>query len=131
MPYSALVLFSRKPGVSPKEFEEYFESHQVPHLKSTAGEGFPVTHTRVYLQRSEEGPDFKAVILPNRGSESDFPFDGLAIMEFEHKAHADLFLERTHTDEQLSKFQGNPLLPDRTKARAVMVSGVYVTKLKE
>lgn len=125
MPYTALVFFTRKPGTSPKEFQHYFENNQVPFLKQSAGDAFPVSHTRIYIKRSEEGDNPAEVLV---GSQDQFNFDGIALMEFEDAADGKRFTDATHQPETLAKFENNPNLPDRTKARAVVVDQIYVTK---
>jgi hypothetical protein len=128
MTYGVLVCFSRKEGVSPAEFQSYFESHQIPLLKETAGDAFPVSHTRMYLKRSEDG-DCAADVL--RGTQDDFKFDGVVLMQFADEAHFQKFIDTTHTDEQLNRFMENPKLPDRSKAMGVLLSNIYVTKRDE
>ena len=123
--HTVLVFFTRKPGASVEEFQDRFENHQIPLLKKTAGDGFPAKHTRVYLKRSTEGDCPAAIVY---GEQSDFAFDGIVLMEFDDRANCDRFIERTHAQEQLENFQNDPLLPDRTKRRACLVSNICVTE---
>lgn len=119
-----MVFFTRKPGVSLDDFRNHFEDH-MHHMKEVAGKSFPSKHTRIYLSRSPEGDCPAHVVY---GEQSDFAFDGIVIMEFEDKAHKDLFLEKTHTSDELSGFEEDPLLPDRSKRKVCRVSHICVTE---
>ncbi|KIM94090.1 hypothetical protein OIDMADRAFT_60927 [Oidiodendron maius Zn] len=125
MTYTAVVFFSRKPGVSPAAFQEYFEKNQVPILKKTAGDAFPIKHTRIYLQRSEEGDCPADIIF---GNQDDFTFDAIALLEFEDASAGKRFTDATHKPEYLDRFDDVPLLPDRSKRRAALVNKVYETR---
>lgn len=120
--FNVLVFFTRKPGVSIDDFREHFENHML-HMKKTAGEGFPTKHTRFYLTRTPA--DTAHVVY---GEQSDFPFDGFVVMEFQSKEHKDLFLEKTHTSQELSGFEDDPLLPDRMKRKVARISHICVTE---
>lgn len=124
MSYSIIALIQRKPTATPKEFQDHFETNEVPVLKRIGGEDFPLAHTRIYLDRAEDGDHLANVLV---GKDSDFPFDAVVLMEFEDKAHADRFFDKAHAPDHLKTFEIHPLMPDRTKSRGVVVSKKYVT----
>lgn len=109
MTYGVLVYFSRKGGVSSAVFQSYFESHRIPVLKRTAGDTFPVSHTRMHLKRSEDGNCDTDML---RGMQDNFKFDGVVLMQFEDEAHFRRFIDTTNAEEQLDRFMEEPTLPD-------------------
>jgi len=124
MPYTALVHIWRKPGVSPKAFQDHFEKNEMPYLRQIAGDTFPIKHTRYYLKRAEEEGNEADLV---RGEQTDFTFDAVVLLEFTEKEHADRFLERTHEPSHLQMYEDHPLMPDRSKSRAVLLDSIYVT----
>lgn len=52
MPFTIVLFAWRKPNTSPAEFKHHYETTHLPLLKSIAGERFPLTHTRHYIQRT-------------------------------------------------------------------------------
>ncbi|KAI0890810.1 hypothetical protein F4806DRAFT_347872 [Annulohypoxylon nitens] len=121
MTYTALVHLYRKPGASPKAFQEYFEQNEIPVLKKIGGEHFPISHKRLYLKRSEDG-DHEATL--HRGQQGDFPYDAVVLLEFESQDHCAKFLSLTHEPEHLKTYD-HPLMPDRSKSVSVILDQVY------
>ena len=126
MPYYVMVFFSRKDGTSPAEFESAFEN-MMPTIAKHTAKTFPVSHTRHYIKRSEEG-DCPAEVAV--GTQEEFKFDTVSLIEFEDKESVDKFREDRHSSEYLKHFdeENSANLPDRSTMRAVVLSNVYVTK---
>lgn len=126
MPYSVMVFYSRKDGISPAEFESGFENLMPTIAKHTA-KTFPVSHTRHYIKRSEEG-DCPAEVAV--GTQENFKFDTVCVIEFDDKESVDKFRDDRHNSELLKIFdeENSAMLPDRSTMRAVVLSNVYVTK---
>ena len=53
MTVSILLLAYRKPGTTPEQFQAYYEEKHVGLVKELAGEDYPLSHTRRYIQRVE------------------------------------------------------------------------------
>ncbi|KAL4877840.1 EthD domain-containing protein [Aspergillus karnatakaensis] len=117
MPIKALILSSRKPGLSLEEFRTHYEEH-VQLIKSLAGDTFPLSHRRTYLARTTvntptgDGPGRNALIpaIVVRGEQSDFDFDATAELTFADQDAADKFMERMGQRENAQK-----LLEDEEK----------------
>lgn len=125
-PYTAIVHIWRKPGVRPKAFQEHhFEKNEMPYLRQIAGDTFPVCHTRLCLKRSEDGDNDAKMV---RGEQSGFTFDAVVMLEFTDKDHADRFLALTHEPSHLQMYENHPLVPDRSKSRAILLDTTYVTR---
>ncbi len=78
------VFVTRKPTLSPEEFEDHWENKHVPLLKSLSGARFPLSHTRHYLFRSESAPDYPLNLV--MGQPRDFDFDAFAVVTFASEA---------------------------------------------
>jgi hypothetical protein len=52
MPFKIVGYLTRKPGMTPAEFRNYYENTHMPLLVSLTGAAFPKTHTRTYLTRT-------------------------------------------------------------------------------
>ncbi|KAI1322853.1 EthD domain-containing protein [Xylariaceae sp. FL0255] len=88
MTYSVIMTAKRKAGMSMADFKKHYEEQHIPLLYSIAGENFPLSHKRHYVQRDEEGQP--SLIIP--GKEADFDYDALVVMTFRDKDHFDGFV---------------------------------------
>ena len=94
MPFRVIVFSSRKPGTSPAEFQESYDTKHVPLLKRLTGSAFPTSHVRRYIARqpAEIAPEgatqrnnkFPAVVI--WGKQSDFDYDAIAELTFPDQA---------------------------------------------
>ncbi|KAH7148226.1 EthD domain-containing protein [Dactylonectria macrodidyma] len=80
MTYKVLMVVYRNPNLTPSQFKDHYENTHIPLMKSLTGEHFPLLHTRRYLQRSGADNQYAATVLS--GSQSDFDYDCLSILEF-------------------------------------------------
>ncbi|KAI8941533.1 hypothetical protein NX059_002749 [Plenodomus lindquistii] len=55
MPQSVLVFYTRRPELTPAEFEAYMENHHVPIVKEVMGPHFPQSYIMRYAVRVETG----------------------------------------------------------------------------
>jgi hypothetical protein len=55
MTVSVIVLYTRRPDISPAEFKRYIEEVHMPIQKEVMGEYFPLSFPRKYLARIDSG----------------------------------------------------------------------------
>ncbi|MCJ1441552.1 MAG: hypothetical protein MMC23_002041 [Stictis urceolatum] len=135
MPYTALLYASRKPGTSPAQFREHWENKHLPLVKSLSGPDFPLSHTRYYLQRSEDpigsgGPanrNTPAAVLA--GLQEDFDHDGFAILTFEDEAAFQRFYGKVSEATAAAKIAADEEnFLDRTKLMIVLIGETTTTR---
>ncbi|PYH90617.1 hypothetical protein BO71DRAFT_72123 [Aspergillus ellipticus CBS 707.79] len=88
MTYSLLLLCRRKAGLTPVEFENYFETKHVPLIRSLTEDTFPI-HQRFYMHR-EEQDGYPAKLLLG----SDPNHDALCIMTWKDEAASQEYFAR-------------------------------------
>jgi hypothetical protein len=126
MPFVILLFFTRKEGISPSAFKDYFENNHIPLICRMAGPDFPQVHTRMYVHRSNEGDCAASVIM---GAQEDFPYDAVAQMEFEDGAAFHKFIGNRKDPEVLSILEeDDSKFSDSSKTRAVILGEICVTK---
>ena len=91
MPYTIILLTSRRPDLTPSAFKAHYEDHHMPLVRRQCGDLWPITHTRSYIARSDEGSCDAAVIA---GAQTDFEFDCVTQMQFEDETHMQKCFER-------------------------------------
>ncbi len=74
MPFTILLLSTRKPNLPFAKFRDHYENTHLPLLKRFLGEDFPSSHSRHYIDKD----GFYLL-----GSPTEFDPDSLAILEFE------------------------------------------------
>ncbi|KAM7199759.1 hypothetical protein V8F20_005629 [Naviculisporaceae sp. PSN 640] len=135
MTYSILITNTRKPGTTPEEFRNGCEA-LIPFIKEMAGEHFPLSHTRHYIQRTEsprgEGnselnPTTPAIVI--MGKQADADWDSISELvfadELAFKAYIDTLMEPNNwarLQERESK------VVDTEKSKIVVVGEALVTK---
>lgn len=124
MPHHVLVFYSRREGTSPSEFESGFEAY-MPTIAKETQSTFPISHTRHYVKRGEDG----AAVIRN-GTQDEFKFDTVAVIEFENEEDVERFAHARHGAEVLKRTdeENRKIMPDRETMRAVVLSGVHVTR---
>jgi len=98
-PVTLVVFITRKPELSPSEFEHHWENVHVPLLKSLAGPLFPLSHRRHYLSREPTGPNYPLRILV--GEPSAINFDAFTVVTFDNEAALYAFLPTMSRPEVL------------------------------
>ena len=85
MSFNIVSFETRKPELSPAEFEDYYDSVHVPVIQEAMGPSFPKSHARYYLKRQSDDPGNANSSLPLIfiGSVEDFDYDAIVILTFE------------------------------------------------
>jgi hypothetical protein len=83
MPYSIVSFETRKPELTPAEFEDYYDNTHVPIIKESVGSVFPKSHARYYLKR-QPASDLPLVFI---GSVDNVDYDVIVVMTFEGEQH--------------------------------------------
>lgn len=96
MTQTVLIFAYRKLGTTPQQFRAHYEESHVPLVKEMAGEHFPLSHRRLYIQRAdgkgdtERNANYPASVL--LGSQSDFDYDAFAELTFSDGAALQTFM---------------------------------------
>jgi hypothetical protein len=56
MVFSIIIFSYRKSGTTPEQFKTYYERSHIPLVRELAGDDFPLSHTRYYVQRTFQHP---------------------------------------------------------------------------
>jgi hypothetical protein len=98
MPYTIAAFVTRKPTLSPTDFQVAYENH-VPFLRNTVGPGAPETFTRQYVRRAKADPEgLKPVSFTD--SPEVFNHDLIAYMIFRDEEHAQIFQQAYGENKQ-------------------------------
>ncbi|EAT79778.1 hypothetical protein HBH56_181830 [Parastagonospora nodorum] len=98
MPYTIAAFVTRKPTLSPTDFQAAYENH-VPFLRDTVGSGAPETFTRQYVRRAKADPKgLKPVSFTD--SQEVFNHDLIAYMTFRDEEHAQVFQQAYEENKQ-------------------------------
>ncbi len=116
------VFVTRKPTLSPEEFEDYWENKHVPLVKSLSGPRFPLSHTRYYISRSTSAPGYPLNLVT--GQPLDFDFDAFAVVIFASEA---AFKECLATLLSPEVIEDEDRFTVREKLRAVILGGANTT----
>lgn len=133
MPYTILIFAYRKPGTTPEQFRAHYENTHVPLIRELAGEHFPVSHTRRYVQRApgegegtERNADYPATVL--LGSQADFDYDAFAELAFSDATHFQAFFGLTQQPENAARIAADEEhFLDRSKMPVVVLGETTVT----
>lgn len=89
MPYTIVSFETRKPDLSPAEFEDYYDNVHVKVIKEAMGSSFPKSHARYYLKRQSDDPNNANNALPLVfiGPVENIDYDAIVIMTFEDQQH--------------------------------------------
>jgi hypothetical protein len=83
MPYIIVSFETRKPDLTPADFEAYYDNTHVPIIKEAVGPAFPKSHARYYLQR-QPASTLPLVFL---GSVDSVDYDAIVVMTFDSEQH--------------------------------------------
>ncbi|PSN65034.1 hypothetical protein BS50DRAFT_575141 [Corynespora cassiicola Philippines] len=89
MPYTIVSFETRKPDLTPAEFEDYYDNVHVRVIQEAMGPSFPKSHARYYLKRQPDDPKNANSTIPLVfiGSVEDVDYDAIVIMTFESEQH--------------------------------------------
>lgn len=94
MVYSVILLVPRKPSVAWVDFKHYWETQHVPLLERLVGPDFPLSHTRHYLEQTDNDQPNVSV-----GSSEGINYDGLAVLTFADREHHARFMAKMQDKE--------------------------------
>lgn len=135
MTFQVLIYAHRLPGVSPEDFKKHYEVH-IDLFKRLMGEDFPLSHRRVYLQRSTvdtapEGASARNATTPATvivGQQSDYDYDCLAEMTFADRASWEACIAKVSSPEISAQIAADEdKFYDRSKTGLVVVGDVTET----
>ncbi|KAF2015242.1 hypothetical protein BU24DRAFT_421550 [Aaosphaeria arxii CBS 175.79] len=81
MPFTIAAFVTRKPEISPADFEAAYESTHIPALKEAVGDAYPQTVARYYVRRAKSDPQ-GLTPLSFTGSEETFGYDLVSHLTF-------------------------------------------------
>lgn len=123
MPYDILIFLTSKPGLSPAEFKEGYESH-VRLLQHYAAHTFPKLHRRYYVK---SGADNLPTIL--RGNKAFFDFDAVAEVGFEDEAAYRAFIQSLSGEEATAKLaEDEKRFADMEQMRVLVIGDIQETR---
>ncbi|OLN94351.1 hypothetical protein CCHL11_02945 [Colletotrichum chlorophyti] len=123
MTFKTLIFAHRLPGVSPAEFKDHYDNFHIPMVRDMTGALFPLTHTRQYIRRVEDGT---ARVLV--GSQEDFDYDVVAEMVFEDEAAFGAFCGVLAEEENARRIdEDEKTFLDRSRCRVVVLGETDVT----
>ncbi|EPE29943.1 Dimeric alpha+beta barrel [Glarea lozoyensis ATCC 20868] len=139
MVYTVTVFLWRKPGISPSQFRNHYETVHIPLLRTKVGSSFPLTHSRHYLTRTpnslgssdNSNDNHKPTILG--GKPEDFDWDVYSEMVFQDYEHFGVFAQKMGEisdgkDEEWKVDCEAFLDMDKIASRMVIVDEAVVTK---
>ncbi|KAF2106905.1 hypothetical protein BDV96DRAFT_606943 [Lophiotrema nucula] len=93
MPFTIAAFITRKPELSPTDFQAAYEDKHLPLLKDVVGNAYPQTVTRNYVKRAKADP---AGLKPLSftGSEETFGYDLVSFLQFEDEPKAQEFQKK-------------------------------------
>lgn len=125
MPFTMVFFVTRKPGLSPEEFKNYYETEHQPLGKRLAGDLWPESHTRHYIARnpgSGHEPNAPWILA---GNSSDFDWDAMVRLDFKNEGHFKGFSSLV-AREGLAKVvaEDSEKFMDTSKTRAVIIGEI-------
>jgi hypothetical protein len=101
MTHTMVAQIKRKPGMTPLQFRNHYETVHVPLLQSLFGIEFPLSHTRHYVTRlplsetqqsgTNSNSDFPAVRYREGFKGSNVEYDAISILLFRDLEHFNRF----------------------------------------
>ncbi|KAL4863225.1 hypothetical protein BDV12DRAFT_177795 [Aspergillus spectabilis] len=82
MTFKALLFVTRKPGMTPTDFQTHYDTVHLPLIKAIGGDDFPLAHKRLYLARPVAGEDHSYPAATLMGGPDDFPYDCITELTF-------------------------------------------------
>lgn len=128
MPFTVSLFVCRKPGLTPKQFRDYWEDVHFPFVKSLVGDHMAHTIEKHYLAQTEDesGAYSPSMVM---GSPSGLDFDAYAILTFEDRAAFDRLIGSLSDPEIGQKIQEDEdKFIDRAKSRLVVESETVVNR---
>jgi len=133
MPLTVIIYATRKQGMTPADFKQHYEESHVPLVKSIAGNHFPKSHTRFYVQRTHTGDPndktneaYPATVFV--GGQEAFDYDAYAELVFEDMPALQQFMGCCMEPEAAKKIAADEeKFLERSKMTIGLVDDVKVT----
>ncbi|KAF2963646.1 hypothetical protein GQX73_g9937 [Xylaria multiplex] len=129
MTFTTLAFLSRKPGMTPEEFRNYYSGSHLPWYRELVGSLFSVRHTQHYIHRTEASPNndttqrnpsTPATIF--LGSQAEFDYDVVATLEYKDKAAFEALCEFVQQPDIAAEIAADEeRFLDRSQTRMVLV----------
>jgi hypothetical protein len=127
MSFRFLLFITRKPTLTPAEFQSHWDTKHVELLKSIAGDAFPLTHTRHYIRRTAHDSSWPAAVLV--GTQEDFTYDGIAELVFPSEAAFQTFFSIVSAPEAAARIAADEsTFIIREQMKAVVLGETSVTR---
>ena len=127
MVYVIAINAYRKPGTSASFFKDHYENKHVPLVRSIAGDTFPLSHKRHYIQRDAQD---KAAMMV--GDAAQFPVDAFATLTFSDEGAFQSFMGKvTATDAAAKIAQDEEIFLDRGRMAVVVLGDVQETSMHD
>ncbi|KAF2644063.1 hypothetical protein P280DRAFT_466751 [Massarina eburnea CBS 473.64] len=130
-----IILFSKKPGVTFREFKDRVENDWVPNLQKVCGPLFPLTYVRRYISQKESDDPDKIASLPSVliGRAEDIVFDCLVEATFEDNLHMMQWFNLLNEDEPARiMMESESKFSDINKLRVILMENrVTVNKTRK
>ena len=130
MTYTIVAFLWRKSGTTPSEFKAHYENNHIPLLLSLLGPLFPLSHSRVYLQRHSKEDAAVADYQPTVyvGAHSDFDYDLFCTLKFEDQHGFEAFYQRMQDPEVAAKIaEDEEKFIERQKLKVAAVQEPVIT----
>ncbi|KAF4958079.1 hypothetical protein FSARC_11115 [Fusarium sarcochroum] len=125
MTFTVLLFAHRKRGLAPAQFKDHLENTHIPLLEKTFGPLFPISHTRRYVDRSNEDP-YDATVLV--GTQEHFDYDVVSELVFSDKAVFEAFFTKYKDPEVAPLIQEDEAkFLDASKMSAVVLGETCTT----
>ena len=140
MTRTLVFLVTRNPSLKPAQFRNHYETIHMPLLLNSVGDTFPTTHTRVYIERTENpkletsisapeaDDEFDSGVLQNTTAEG-IDYDAIVTCSFDDEAHVQRYFGRVMDSKEILEDAGKFMVFGRQVSAGV--SGVCVTTKDE
>jgi len=85
MTFTVLITVWRKPGMSMEAFYDHYENVHMPLIRELAGDTIPISHNRLYVERT--GPELKERMVQPSECGEGIDYDAVAELNFVDEAH--------------------------------------------
>ncbi|KAF2477638.1 uncharacterized protein BDR25DRAFT_299507 [Lindgomyces ingoldianus] len=100
MPFTIAAFITRRPEVSPTDFATYYDTKQIPLMKSLVGDDMPSTVTRYYVKRAKSDPSGLTPLA--FGGNGTFDYDLVSFFKFADEPAA-LKFQQKYADKEIEK----------------------------
>lgn len=118
MTFTVLITVWRKPGMSMEAFYDHYENVHMPLIRELAGDKIPISHNRLYVERT--GPGLKERMVQPSECGDGIDYDAVAELNFEDEAHNLAYWKVLYAPEAQGRLTEDEYkFMDRSKLRIV------------